>query len=66
MGALPKLLVCWGIELSSCRKAYRCLLLSSLLASLHRRANPANRFQLAFLLIYAVNYLGYLLEGAEF
>ena len=44
----------------------QCLFFAGLLASLHRRANPANRFLIAFLLIYAVNYTDYLLEHFEF
>lgn len=44
----------------------QCLLFAGLLFSLHGRANPANRFLIAFLLIYAVTYLDYLLEDLEF
>jgi len=40
----------------------QCLFFAGFLISLHRRANPANRFLIAFLLIYAINYLDILFE----
>ncbi|MGI9509964.1 MAG: helix-turn-helix domain-containing protein [Geminicoccaceae bacterium] len=43
----------------------QCLFFAGLLASVHRRANPANRFLIAFLLIYAINYIDYLVEDFE-
>lgn len=40
----------------------QCLFFAGFLVSLHGRANPANRFLIAFLLIYAINYLDGLFE----
>ena len=39
-----------------------CLFFAAPLASLHGRANPANRFLVAFSLIYFINHAGYLIE----
>lgn len=44
----------------------QCLFFAALLASLHARANPANRFLIAFLLIYAINYVDYLFVDVGF
>lgn len=44
----------------------QCLLFMVFLAGLHRQGNPANRFLIAFLAIYAVNYLTGFFESLDF
>ncbi len=43
----------------------QCLFFAGLLASVHRQGNPANRFLIGFLLVYAISFLDGMLDSLD-